>query len=108
VSQVVPADASTLAYAVIGQAMRDISTVRWRQSAGGAPMVPTSPDAAEAISFLTDTVGAWAEARTLWCELGDLCPEAVRKAALGVLDASLVIPAIPHRVLSCNRQEIAA
>jgi hypothetical protein len=53
---------------------------RWLQKAK-----QTAADRREAIRFLTDATGPWAEACEGWCDMANIDPDIVRKWALAML-----------------------
>lgn len=83
---VLSGDPKVLAVAVIAQAFADLRAVM-----GGVREVsdrhwPVS-ERFEAVHFLTDVVGGWAEARSLWADLADVDPEYLRDVALAEINA---------------------
>lgn len=76
-----PADGCRALWAsVISTAIQD--ALRLRKGRGLAPAVS---DAGQAVSFLTDRTGRWAEARELIADAAGLDPEALRERAVAAL-----------------------
>ena len=67
-----------LAGAVLHQAMQDAASRSGRNSL-------TLWDVQEAQQFCFDTSGAWAEARTAWCDAAQIEPEYFRMSAVKLL-----------------------
>jgi len=84
---VLSGDPKVLAVAVIAQAFADMrSAIGCIGTQTGGGYVPVS-ERYEAVHFLTDVVGAWAEARNLWAEMADVDPEHLRDVALAEINA---------------------
>lgn len=74
-----------LARAVIVGAFEDALRTPYARRAGGEITGESVPQA-EAISFLTDSHGAWHDSRVSWCEAAGRCPIRVRKEAIRLLN----------------------
>lgn len=99
-------DGALLARAVINQALNDLRVADWRPTSTGKAFKARGQDAMEALHFLTDVAGAWAEARVLWCDLADIHPGYLRRQALAVVrSGGRAAVAKPHRCFSGAAQQ---
>jgi hypothetical protein len=82
-----PNDPKTLAVAVIAQAFFDLRDVLGGVQIRRDDHTVGVSERFEAVHFLTDVAGGWAEARALWAELADLNPDHIRDQAVAEINA---------------------
>ena len=75
-----------LAEAVLRQAVTDLFIKSAAQRSGATDANPTEDNKLEALKFLTDESGAFAESRAFWCECVGRNPDHLRKTIIALLE----------------------
>lgn len=75
-----------LASAVLRQAVQDLLIKSAAHGSGATDANPTAGGKVEALKFLTDASGAFADARAFWCHIAGKDPDRLRQTTLALLE----------------------